>query len=213
MSYETMKYHGRRLRERSVSEFYGLCLGVLSDGVVNQQEAKFLLDWLDARSKLNRVEPDPLVRIIYSKLKLFLNDDNLDSEEERQLIKLLVEYTGAPMPNDTTERETTSLPLSNGVKIDFNSRLFCFTGIFAFGTRSKCTALVEKLGCSHSKDVVMKLDYLVVGHHATPDWLNQSYGRKIMKAVDYRDNKNKPIGIVSEKQFIDAVRSCLKKRD
>lgn len=210
MGFETAIYHKERINERSVSEFYGLCLGILSDGAVNESEAKFLLSWLDARNRLEQTEPDPLVRAIYSKLKEFLSDNKLDPDEERQLLGLLVEYTGAPAAEDCIIQEPTSLPVTKDAVVEFKGKLFCFTGTFAFGVRGKCVSLIEKFGAEHTNNVVMKLDYLVIGHHSTPDWLQQSYGRKIMKAVEYRDEKGKPISIINEKQFIDAVRALLK---
>src|SRR5881394_940824 len=39
-------YCARMVTDRQIDELIGLCKGVIADGVLNQQEAEFLRDWL-----------------------------------------------------------------------------------------------------------------------------------------------------------------------
>jgi hypothetical protein len=209
MGIDTVKFHGRRLLRRDADSFFGLCLGMLSDGEVNQAEAEFLLDWLGARPELD--SDDPLIGDIHWKLKHILADGVMDSAEALQLLRLLSTYTGCPSADKAQAQAATTLPLCDPMPdIDFADQSFCFTGVFSMGTRSDCVDMVQRFGGVQSKNITMKLDYLVIGHKVTQDWKCQSYGNKIIKAMKYRDEKAKPLRIVSEKHWIDSMRSALK---
>lgn len=209
MNTDTLKYHGRRLQKRDADSFFGLCLGMLSDGEVNQAEAEFLLSWLNVRPELGC--EDPLIGDIHWKLKKIFSDGVMDGAEALQLLRVLSTYTGCPTADKTHAQAATTLPLCEPFPvIDFADKTFCFTGVFSTGTRSDCVDIVGRFGGVQSKNITMKLDYLVIGHKVTADWKHQSYGNKIIKAMKYRDEKAKPIRIVSEKYWLDSMRSKLK---
>ena len=212
MSFETLPMHRNRLRGRAADELFGLCLGVLADGYVNREEAQFLQQWLSVHPDVRDGSADPLVLRIYSDVREILSDDVFDPEEQRRLLALLSDFTGAPAADQRFDQQPSTLPLCVPQPVVvLPGRSFCFTGTFAFGVRSRCAELLERFGGVHSKNVTMKLDYLVIGHHITPDWRHQSYGAKIIKAMDYRDTRDKPVSIISEKHFIDSLRAVLKR--
>ena len=76
--------------------------------------------------------------------------------------------------------------------------MFCFTGTCATGTRRDCQNVVRNLGGEVANGVTRKLDYLVLGAYVTDSWAHESFGRKIEKAVEYRDVKGTGLAIVSE---------------
>ena len=49
--------------------------------------------------------------------------------------------------------------------------------------------------------VVIEKKYLVIGDIGSKDWSHSSYGRKIEKAVEYRDTKDTGISIVCESHW------------
>lgn len=47
----------RQQRDRAADELVGLCRGVLADGAVSSQEARFLLDWCERNAHLGSDYP------------------------------------------------------------------------------------------------------------------------------------------------------------
>ena len=84
-----------------------------------------------------------------------------------------------------------------------DDRTFLFTGTCVFGTRRECQEQVELLGGVNARGVTKSLDYLVLGTYVTDSWVHESFGRKIEKAVEYRDS-GVPIVIMSEEQWLEA---------
>ena len=81
----------------------------------------------------------------------------------------------------------------------------CVTGKFAFGPRSEIEKLIEERGGELSNSITKKVNYLVIGTFSSRDWIHSSYGRKIEKAVEYRDNGD-DIAIISEDHFISQTK-------
>ena len=100
-----------------------------------------------------------------------------------------------------TEGLSTNLPVEDVDVIDFDGSLFCFTGTFLYGTRAACHKATESAGGVAAKGITKKLNYLVIGTNTTQSWANTSFGRKIEKAVDYRDS-GVPLAIISEACWI-----------
>ena len=68
--------------------------------------------------------------------------------------------------------------------IEYANKSFCFTGKFEYGERKACEATVIAKGGTVSKNVNLKLDYLIVGSDFSSDWAHQNYGRKIERALE-----------------------------
>lgn len=214
MSWETLGAHKGRLAGRAADEFYGLAMGVLADGFVNHLEAQFLHRWMTDNPDIVNSGADPLVRRVFVELDEILSDGVFEPAEQKRLLELLMKYTGADggVDQGVGQGLTSEIPLNDPAPdVLFRGRGFCFTGTFVFGKRAKCADLVESLGGVHSKNVTLDLDYLVVSHRVTPDWRHRSYGAKILKAMEYRDQRGRPLAIISERQLIDAVRDGLRR--
>jgi len=48
--------------------------------------------------------------------------------------------------------------------------------------------------------VTKKLNYLVLGSYVTDSWAHETFGRKIEKAMDYRDS-GVPLAIITEEHW------------
>ena len=55
----------------------------------------------------------------------------------------------------------------------------------------------------NAKSVTKTLDYLILGTYVTDSWAHESFGRKIEKAVKYRESGTS-IVIMSEEQWLEA---------
>ena len=136
--------------------------------------------------------------VVYKRINQVLADGAIDEDERKYLTETLDSLIGGTMQEiGATEGLSTSLPVDDVSDIDFDGRSFCFTGTFLFGTRSACHKATELAGGIAAKGVTRKLDFLVIGTNTTRTWANTSFGRKIEKAVDYR-NSGLPLAIVSE---------------
>lgn len=169
---------------RDTSEMLGLAKGILFDGVVTEEEAMGLMNWADERPDFAMAWPG---NVIYRRLRKIFDDGHASDEEREDLRALLEELVGE---GGTVggETATTGLPLDDPVPIiELPDRVFAFTGRFAYGTRKACEEAVRRNGGWVEPRVTKRTDFLVIGTFASRDWLHTNYGRKIEKAVAYRD--------------------------
>lgn len=138
-------------------------------------------------------------------MRSVLADGVITDEERTDLLDTLkgicgfqVEETGA------AESAVATIPFDDNPSIYFDSRTFCFTGRFIFGTRANCEREIIKRGSMAVDGITSKLEYLVVGSLIEPSWAHTSYGRKIEKAIDYIA-KGHGISIISEHQWVEAL--------
>lgn len=193
-------FHAARIDRRSADMLVGIAAGIVADGVVTQDEANFLRQWME--SQLAHVE-DPVINLLYQRISLMLQDGVLDVEESAELLDTLRGFTGirpsVPKPQPFTSSST--LPL-NQPEPDIipDGKVFVFTGVMAFGPRKECERLILERGGAIGAGVSKKVDYLVVGSIGNEQWRHSSYGTKIMRAVELRES-GAPIAIVSEDQW------------
>lgn len=191
------KYHARRLAQRDVDQLLGICEFALQDGLIDQIEAECLLDWLNNHPRCANIWP---ANILYERLVRMLNNQILDDDEQGELLALIMSIVRPP----TLDRAVTpaSLPLNSPPpEITFTNRRFCFTGIFEYGTRDDCINAVIKRGGEPTNGITKKLNYLVIGSLGSEVWRHSSFGSKIAKAVEYRD-QGANLAILSESHWI-----------
>lgn len=194
-----LNLYGRaRLDDRAINELLGLAKGIAADGVVNQREAEFLQKWLVANTA---VKNNPVIATLLRRVNEMLEDNNLDDEEARELLDTLHKFGGGDFELGEIQKATRLHFDDPPPSIDFQERRFCFTGTFAYGSRSDCSRTVESLGGT-AGSLTKATDYLVVGIYATDSWAHSSFGRKIQKAVQYREDGS-GIAIVSEEHWIE----------
>ncbi len=188
---------------REVDELIGLCKGIVADGVVNRDEALFLQDWLEHNRESRGVWP---ASVLYPRIQSMLVDGTLDSEEERELLGLLVRISGGNPKCLDAHSLTGTLPLNDPVpKIVIPGNSFCFTGKLLYGSRADCEEEISSRGGQILGEVSQDLNFLVIGLIGSRDWVHSTFGRKIEKAVNYR-SRGKSLSIVAEEHFVNALR-------
>ena len=196
-------FNRRERTVRDIDELIGLCKGIVADGTVNLDEAHFLQGWLESNRESRDAWP---CSVLYPRIQSMLEDGTLQNEEERELLGLLLQVTGGNPQALDAHSLTSTLPLRRPVPdVLIPSNAFCFTGKFLYGTRSKCEEAVLLRGGKVVESITEDLDYLVIGLVGSRDWVHSTFGRKIEKAVGYRD-KGIPITIVAEEHFIHALK-------
>ncbi len=193
------RFNRKSIDDRQIDTLIGLSKGLLADGKVDQAEAEFLQTWL---IQSRQTTENPVIINLLSRVDAMLEDGVLDSEESSELLSILHKLTGEPSVVGELAK-TTSLPVDEPApSIIFEDNQFLFTGTCVYGSRKDCQSAIESLGGINAKGVTKKLDYLVLGTYVTDSWIHESYGRKIEKAMQYRD-EGMPITIITEEHWIN----------
>lgn len=194
-------FRSEHMKDRNIDELIGLAKGILADDEVLKPEAEYMLQWIERHFDEDGLNSYP-VYTIYDRLKAVLADGKLTSAEAEDIKNLLILFTGQKTISEQVDDMSSDLPLCiPAPEIDFKDKTFCLTGAFTIGTRTQCEAIIRSLGGNTSKSITKKTDYLVIGIIGSGAWIHSSYGRKIEKAVDYRE-QDAGISIISEKHFI-----------
>lgn len=190
-------FHAARMDRRGADVLAGLAAGIAADGVVTIDEARFLRQWID--TQLAHLD-DPVINLLYQRINLMLQDGVLDAEESAELLDTLRGFAGiaGTNPSATAYSSPNPLPLNRPEpEIVCEGRMFVFTGTMAFGPRRECERLVKERGADIGSGVSKKVHYLVVGSIGNEQWLHSSYGTKILRAVELRE-QGTPIAIIGE---------------
>lgn len=89
--------------------------------------------------------------------------------------------------------------------IEFSSKLFTF-----LGCNDKTAKLAEKLGAQIKANTTLKTHALVIGSGVDAAWKYTNHKNNIEKAILYRDDRKKPLLIISERMFIHAAMQHIK---
>lgn len=179
----------------------GLCKGLIADRDLNDDEIRYLDWWLSQNGALKDNYPG---RELYVLVKEILKDGVITANESAALHKALVDFTGCDLDSGIVDGLATRLPIDDVADLNIQGKIFCLTGAFVAGKRSIVEGLIVKNGGSVTDSITKKLDYLVIGTLSSRDWKFSSHGRKIEKAINYRDEGGK-LKIVSEEMLFGSL--------
>jgi NAD-dependent DNA ligase len=190
-----LAWNFQRRIDAGIDELIGLIRGILADGEVSEADTIALAAWT---LKHGEIATDWPVNVLVARLNRIFADGIVDDTEREDLKSLLVEILGE---NDNPlVTASTTLPLSRPAPdVIFDQNVFLFTGKFAFGPRRICEDEVLVRGGKVGSNVTLQTSYLVIGSVGSRDWIHSSWGRKIEKAVSYRELC--PIAIISERHW------------
>lgn len=195
------KIHAGRLIQRDIDQLLGICEFAMQDGHIDQSEAEAILAWLDNHGECLDTWP---ANVLYERLLRMLTDGMLDDCEQGEILSLIMSIAKPPTAAGT--RTPCSLPLdAPPPQIRIQGSSFCFTGVFEFGSRAECQAAVNERGGTAAPGITKKLNFLVIGEIGSETWRHSSFGAKIAKAVEYRD-QGLPISIISETHWRDHLK-------
>ena len=187
-----------RLYTRTITEFEGMCAGLIFDGVIDDAEIAGLRRWLEAKDEF--LDAWPLCDVKET-MDRILADGVVDDAERAELFELL-DSLGA-----SAEACGKAPPTIFDAHPDivFEGRSFLFTGRLSFAKRKDAEAEVKRRGGRPASSVGIRLDYLVVGDLGTDAWQHSRYGRKIEAVME---NKRTGVSttIVSESDFVATLR-------
>jgi|TARA_B110000240_G_C13485951_1_gene447407 NAD-dependent DNA ligase len=191
-----------RVQDRLIDELIGISRGVIADGIVDEQEAIFIGQWIEQHREVSDRWP---VNILYTRLVEMLKDGVLSKDEQKELMATLRDITGESSVFQEPNRSTT-LPLDNPAPvIDFEDKTFCLTGRFVFGTLRDCEETIVDMSGSVVQSPSQETDYLVIGELGSPDWVHTTFGRSIERGVELKQ-QGFAIKIVSEEHWVNSLR-------
>ncbi len=191
---------GRR-RDRLISEILGMFRMSLHDGVISEEEARAMHDWIAANPDTAFVYP---VKQLKERLDRAFADGRLDTEEQAELHEFARRFqpdveSHHPLP------AATKLPLDDPPPpITFPGKQFVFTGTFLSGTRKWCEEQVVIRGGMCKSRVVQTMNVLVIGELASEHWVQSSHGRKIEEVMRLK-NSGFQIAVIDEPHFVAYV--------
>jgi NAD-dependent DNA ligase len=196
-------YNNRDIKKKSMQSLLGICRGLIVDNHLSEKEFHFLRHWILEHDYILSDWPGILLQ---RKINAILEDGRITTEELEHFKGVLCDLVGESFQaSGSSKAAPTSLPINTDAEIQFSGKSFCFTGQFIYGTRKACHEAVEKFGGLAFDNVKKDLDYLVIGIVASDSWVNTSYGRKILKAVEQQDKGLKTL-IVNEEMWTAVLR-------
>ncbi|WP_037385663.1 BRCT domain-containing protein [Serratia sp. DD3] len=179
----------------------GLCKGLIADRQLSDDEIHYLDWWLTQNGILKNNYPG---KELYSLIKSILSDGVITKDESSKLHTTLIDFTGCDLDSGVVDGLATRLPINADATVNLTNKTFCLTGVFMAGKRASIEMVIEKAGGKLSSGVTKNINYLVIGTLSSRDWRFSSHGRKIEKAVSYRD-RGEDIKIISEEMLFSVL--------
>lgn len=188
--------------EDTMENLLGICKGIDADRKLDDDEISYLATFLEENTQLQSSWP---ASELYVLIRDILMDGVITPNERSTLQEFIRSVIGDGLSQGVPDGMSTALPVDHGTEIIFPDRLFCMTGKFLHGERNECKELIEERGGLVVNTINKRVHYLVVGALSSRDWKFSNYGRKIEKAVEYRDEKQCMIRIISEEMWLGAI--------
>ncbi|MBI3039822.1 hypothetical protein HYY75_12385 [bacterium] len=189
--------------ERSIDELIGLAKGLIADGILNEEEVLFLVQWMNSNEHCRGTWP---ANKLFKRLDHMLIDSDVDESERKELLVFL---------RDISENSPECSKLVHPIpfeesqpQIIFFNRYFCLLGRFAFGPKKLLEAEIERRSGKVSDEVYMNTNYLIIGFLGNTDWRELPEGKMIKKALENRNLRipiGSPISIVPEDHLLEAL--------
>lgn len=209
--YLCQKYEGDSYYYKAVTAdlqtLHGLCHGILSDGIITDEEVFNLHKWLNRNQHLNSYYPYDEIRSLVTSIV----SDKIVTEDEKLVLKAYFkQFVNIVDPDikNKIEEETKGLAImeycTSEPEVTFEGKTFCITGALKRGKREELLSEISKLGGIPSNNISKKTDYLIVADNGNPAWAFSCYGRKIEQAINLR-KQGHIITLIHEFDFCDII--------
>lgn len=189
--------------DADVNMLIGLLKGITADGVINQSEFKALKHFVDEKKDLISTYP---FDVICKRINEILSDGVVTDDELASLKELACDITGTDFTEDGDAVGGATTLFNDPIPDDLNGKSICFTGKFLSGQRKEIEKKAIAHGAIPQSGVSGKTDCVIIGTLVSRDWIHESSGRKIEKAVELK-KQGKSIVISNEKMWNDKISS------
>lgn len=195
----------RQQLNKSVSELIGLLSGIAADGYLHDLEIRYLQTWLTDRRDVISIWPGDAIA---SAIEAILSDGRVTEGERAHLLDSVTKIIGHDFADTgAVTAAPSSSPIDDSIHVLIAGSGVCHTGEFMFGTRAACERLTVRAGGRVHSTVTRKVDFVVIGTHASKAWAQTPFGRKIEAAMALRAEGHR-IAVISEERWIGAIRNC-----
>lgn len=197
----------------AIRRLHGVLQGIALDNQIHENEVVGLKNWLEVHDHVKEYWPFCDLCHLVSEI---LDDGIIDQSEKEMLLDYCLNFSEIlsenPIIHDSIYGKSymsTYAPVlkpfaalcDRDANIIFDDRTFCFTGLARIGSRKDLHEIVSRRRGIPKNSVSLGLDYLVIGAQSSPCWAYSTYGRKIEKVLNNRENGSKTI-ILHEDDFI-----------
>ncbi|MBB6622542.1 BRCT domain-containing protein [Clostridium gasigenes] len=194
----------------SLQVLQGIFHGILSDNKISDLEVLNLRDWINDNEHLAGFYPYDEIGTL---LTTILSDKIITDDEFNILKVFFSDFIDKSIDTNIDMDHIEQLKEDYTVvgicatcpEIEFEDKLFCFTGASTKTTREGFNNIVTSLKGEFRNSISSKTDYLVIGNGGNPCWAYSCYGRKVEQALNLR-KKGCKIIIIHENDFLDALR-------
>lgn len=185
----------------------GIFHGILSDGIIKDEEIYSLSNWLKENEHLSTFYPyDEVQSIIVS----ILSDKKILEEERNILMAFFNNFVslGSKETDNLIKNAIQDVNINGICSIDpiitFKDKLFCITGILSRETKSELNKKLIEIGAKVTDGLTKNTDYLIVADNNSPAWVFSCYGRKVEKAINLRKEGHQ-ILLIHEFDLYDSI--------
>jgi NAD-dependent DNA ligase len=169
--------------QQSLGQLIGIITGLIADHTLNDAEIRFLDEWLSIHDAVVYDWPGD---IISARVKAVLADGIVTEDERTYLLTTLQDVVGCKPETIATASHVTELAFDDVQAITFQGLGFCLTGNFVYAPREVCENACAMRGAIVKSAVTKRVHYVVVGSLGSCEWKHGSFGTKIAKAIDLR---------------------------
>ena len=194
-----------RVDAKAMQTLMGMVTGIVADEHLHDREVALLSTWLAEHQAAASQWPGCAIA---TQLRHVLADGVITDAERGHLLQVLTELANNDFAvSGSVESQPLRLPLDPDPQVTWGGAGVVHTGAFLYGTRAQCEKLTTALGGLPLDNVTRDADVLVIGTRVSPSWVTESYGRKIMKAVELR-GKGHALCIVPESYWFAAAQAA-----
>lgn len=179
---------------QSCGALIGIVQGLLADNELNDREISFLQQWLANNEAISSVWPGSTIS---AQVREILSDNYVSDAERQHLADVLQKLVGGTLTELAESTHVSTLPMDQVEVVSVTGKTFCLTGDFVFGPRNTCESAITTRGGQVQPGVTKKLNYLVIGGLGSNEWKHGSFGTKVEKAMQYKQ-EGLPITVVHE---------------
>ena len=152
-------FNRKRVQERTIDEFVGICKGLLADERLSGKDVDFLRGWMFHNKSFFALGFE---RELYNKVMSALEESGTVADMD-VLYKTLADVYGGKTDGFLAHSLSTKIPFTTPVPAIMPGMSLCFTGKMSYGPRKICIAMSEARGFICTDEIVTDLECLVIG--------------------------------------------------
>ena len=191
--------HNKNLMKRATTTFMGILEGLIADETIVSSEVAFLSEWL----KLNKDAAD---KWPMSEVQLAINSAMSDNElcaEDLHNIKDVIRRIVPPLRRIEEGAAIPSAPWDKDESVILANMTCVLSGNFQILPRQEIEQILKFKGATIQPNVTKKIKYLFVDYSENTYWKQGSFGTKIEKAIEIREQTG--IKILTEETLFNSI--------